>query len=55
MTRRPGDERITMLGTVAVLVMVGLQALYSASFALAMSSTTTRVFVVRQVLPSRRS
>jgi cell division protein FtsW len=49
MTRRRADY--VLLGTVAVLVMVGLQALYSASFALAMAEyNDPAYFIFRQLL-----
>jgi cell division protein FtsW len=49
MTQRRADY--VLLGTVAVLVMVGLQALYSASFAMAMAEyNDPAYFIVRQLI-----
>ncbi|GIW08249.1 MAG: stage V sporulation protein E [Dehalococcoidia bacterium] len=49
MTRKRADY--VLLGTVAVLVMVGLQALYSASFALAMAEyNDPAYFILRQLI-----
>lgn len=49
--RRSGRADYVLLGVIAILMMLGLQALYSASFALAMAAyNDPAYFVVRQVI-----
>jgi cell division protein FtsW len=51
MNARSGRSDFVLLGVVAVLLMVGLQALYSASFALAMSEfNDPAYFIFRQLI-----